>query len=110
MPSILVETGFLSNPNEARRLATRRYQRQVAGAIATGIQAYLLRHPPQGTLLASMEADRTMEYVVKRGDTLSEIAQRHRVRLAGLKALNGIVGERIRIGQVLVIPPPGRRQ
>ena len=110
VPSILVETGFLSNPNEARSLATGRYQRQVAGAIATGIQAYLLRHPPQGTLLASMEADRTMEYVVKRGDTLSEIAQRHRVRLAGLKALNGIVGERIRIGQVLVIPPPGRRQ
>lgn len=110
VPSILIETGFLSNPDEARNLAAASYQRRVAGAIATGIQAFLLRDPPHGTLLASMEAGGTVEYVVKRGDTLSEIAQRNRVPLAGLKALNGIVGERIRIGQVLAIPPPGRGQ
>ena len=107
MPAILIETGYLSNPREARDLATKGYQRRVAGAIAAGIQAYLLRHPPPGTLLASMEGGGTLKYVVKRGDTLSEIAQRHRVSLGGLKGLNGIVGSRIRIGQILLIPAAG---
>ena len=107
VPSVLIETGFLSNPNEARDLAAAAYQRRIAGAIAAGVQAFLLRNPPEGTLLASMDAGATMKYVVKRGDTLSEIAQRNRVSLGGLKALNGIVGERIRIGQVLLIPSPG---
>lgn len=107
MPAILIETGYLSNPREARDLATKGYQRRVAGAIAAGIQAYLLRNPPPGTLLASMEGGGTLKYVVKRGDTLSEIAQRHRVSLGGLKGLNGIVGSRIRIGQILLIPAAG---
>ena len=106
VPSILVETGYLSNPAEARRLATASHQRKVAGAIAAGIQAYLLRHPPPGTLLASMEGGGTLKYVIKRGDTLSEIAERYRVSVGGLRALNGIVGDRIRIGQALRIPPP----
>ena len=106
MPAILIETGFLSNPKEARDLAKSDYQRRVARAIAVGIQAFLLRNPPAGTLLASMEGA-TMQYVVKRGDTLSEIAQRHRVSLGGLRALNGIAGSRIRIGQILHIPAAG---
>ena len=107
VPSVLIETGFLSNPAEARSLATADHQRRIAGAIAAGVQAFLLRDPPEGTLLASMGAGATVKYVVKRGDTLSEIAQRNRVSLGGLKALNGIVGERIRIGQILLIPSPG---
>ena len=106
VPSVLIETGFLSNPDEARSLATAGHQRRIAGAIAAGVQAFLLRDPPEGTLLASMGGG-TVKYVVKRGDTLSEIAQRNRVSLGGLKALNGIVGERIRIGQILLIPSPG---
>lgn len=107
VPAILVETGFLSNPSEARRLATAQHQRRIAGAIATGIRAFLLRNPPPGTLLASMDASADMKYVIKRGDTLSEIAARNRVSLGSLKALNGILGDRIRIGQVLLIPAPG---
>ena len=107
VPAILIETGFLSNPREARDLAATGYQRRVAAAIAAGIQAFLLRNPPPGTLLASLEGGGTLKYVVKRGDTLSEIAQRHRVSLGGLKALNGIVGSGIRIGQILLIPAAG---
>ena len=106
VPSILVETGYLSNPAEARRLATAGHQRKVAGAIAAGIQAYLLRYPPPDTVLASMEGGGTLKYVIKRGDTLSEIAERNRVSLGSLRTVNGIVGDRIRIGQVLFIPPP----
>jgi len=40
-PAMLVELGFLSNPQEARRLGTARYQRQLAGAMAEGILAAL---------------------------------------------------------------------
>ena len=52
IPSILVETGYLSNPSEARKLAQADYQRRVAQAIFEGITTYAQRHPPPGTALA----------------------------------------------------------
>ena len=104
LPSILIETGFLSNPDEAKLLATSRHQRRIAGAIARGVQRYLLAHPPPGTLLASLKDDGVLRYVIKSGDTLSQIAQRNRVPMARLKALNRIASDHIEVGQVLLIP------
>ena len=104
VPSILIETGFISNPDEARRLANPSYQRRIAGAIAEGIQGYLLRNPPPDTLLASLNETGVLRYVIKRGDTLSEIAVRNRVSMRSLRALNRLAGDRIRVGQVLLIP------
>ncbi|MCL4184656.1 MAG: N-acetylmuramoyl-L-alanine amidase [Burkholderiaceae bacterium] len=46
IPSILVETAFISNPHEERRLADTRYQARVADAIFRGLRTWLLRHPP----------------------------------------------------------------
>ncbi|MCD6681362.1 MAG: N-acetylmuramoyl-L-alanine amidase [Burkholderiaceae bacterium] len=46
IPSILVETAFISNPQEERRLASTQYQARVADAIYRGLAAYLRRHPP----------------------------------------------------------------
>ncbi len=46
IPSILVETAFISNPREERRLADSRYQARVADAIFRGLRNYLQRHPP----------------------------------------------------------------
>ncbi|MEB2349973.1 MAG: N-acetylmuramoyl-L-alanine amidase [Burkholderiaceae bacterium] len=46
IPSILVETAFISNPHEERRLADTRYQARMADAIFRGLKAYLQRHPP----------------------------------------------------------------
>ncbi|MFP5407443.1 MAG: N-acetylmuramoyl-L-alanine amidase, partial [Gammaproteobacteria bacterium] len=46
IPSILVETAFISNPDEERRLRDPRYQAKVADAIFRGIRAWVLRHPP----------------------------------------------------------------
>jgi len=46
IPSILVETAFISNPREERRLADSRYQARVADAIFRGLESYLRRHPP----------------------------------------------------------------
>lgn len=104
VPSILIETGFISNQEEARKLADAGYQRRIAAAIASGIQGYLLRHPPQGTLLATLSESGTLRYVIKRGDTLSEIAQRNRVSMRRLRAVNSLSSDRIRVGQVLLIP------
>ena len=110
VPSILVETGFLSNPAEARRLASSRYQRRIAGAIAEGVRDYLLRNPPPDTLLAAMSENGVLRYVIQRGDTLSQIAARNRVPMHRLRAFNGITGDRIQIGQVLLIPAAERRR
>ncbi len=46
IPSILVETAFISNPDEERRLGDPRYQAKVADAIFRGIRAWVRRHPP----------------------------------------------------------------
>ncbi|MEI8302155.1 MAG: N-acetylmuramoyl-L-alanine amidase [Burkholderiales bacterium] len=46
IPSVLVETAFISNPQEEKRLADPDYQQKVARAIHTGIRNYFLRYPP----------------------------------------------------------------
>ncbi len=46
IPSILIETAFISNPEEERRLRNRDYQAEMAQAILEGVQAYLSRNPP----------------------------------------------------------------
>ena len=46
IPSILVETAFISNPDEERKLADPAYQTQLANALFRGIRAYFQRHPP----------------------------------------------------------------
>ena len=53
MPAMLVETAFISNPDEERRLIDPSYQRTVAKAVLQGVDAYFTRQPPPGTLYAS---------------------------------------------------------
>ncbi len=52
IPSLLVETGFLSNPKEAMKLRTSWYQQRIANAITKGVISYFKSHPPRGTYLA----------------------------------------------------------
>ena len=60
---------------------------------------------PEGTLLASMVGSGTVRYVVKRGDTLSHIAERYRTSTRLLLMRNNIASsDRILVGQVLFIP------
>lgn len=106
IPSLLIETGFLSNPGEARKLKTSSYQGQMASAIYKGIKRYFMQSPPPGTYLASIrnKSDRLKEYVIAPGDTLSVIAQRHATSMANLKQLNGLKTSIIRVGQVIKVP------
>ena len=104
IPSILVETGFISNPSESKLLVSSSYQKKMARAIHAGIREWFLAHPPSGTLVAWQKQQDGQQYVIARGDTLSGIAQRFNVRLSDLKIRNGISGEKIMVGQKLRIP------
>lgn len=106
IPSILVETGFISNPREARELASADHQRGIARAIHEGIRAHLEQSPPPGTLLAWRRDNPGAEqrYTIVEGDTLSGIAARFGVRTTRLKRANDLASDVIRVGQVLVIP------
>ena len=53
MPAMLVETAFISNPDEERRLIDPAYQRKIAGAVLDGVHTFFSRQPPPGTLYAA---------------------------------------------------------
>lgn len=110
IPSILVETGFISNPGEAKKLVTKSHQQALARAMHTGIRDYFHRYPPPGTRLAALkaggklQAHRPAEHTVSRGDTLSVIADRYGISVASLRQSNRLGSDQIRIGQVLKVP------
>jgi N-acetylmuramoyl-L-alanine amidase len=97
IPSILVETAFISNPSEERKLRNSSHQNKLALAMLSGIRNYFQRNPPLGT-------HTTQRHIVSRGDTLSTIAQRYQVKLAQLKSNNGLTHSHLKIGDVLFIP------
>ena len=60
VPSILVETAYISNPQDERLLDSGSYQEKLAQAMLAGIRAYFYRNPPRGTLIAQrVEAGET---------------------------------------------------
>ncbi len=106
VPSILIETGYISNPREAGRLNTPSHQQALARAIFGGVQSYFQENPLPGTWLAwaAQNDSQRRVYRIARGDTLSEIALRNNVTMASLKQLNGLSTNKIRVGQVIRIP------
>lgn len=107
IPSLLIETGFISNPGEARKLASRKHQKALASGIFKGIDQYFRQKPPNGTLLAArLQSNQPVfvTHVIRRGDTLSEIASRYNIGFEDLKRENSLNSNTIRIGQTLRIP------
>jgi N-acetylmuramoyl-L-alanine amidase len=109
VPSILVETGFISNPEESRKLATPAYRKQMAQSVFKGVHQYFMQHPPAGTLLAAQLASGQVKNVVREhtvasGDTLSAIAIRYGVSISQLMRHNGMRNSTVKIGQTLKIP------
>ncbi len=98
VPSMLIETAFISNPREERELRSRAYQARIARAVLRGIRAYFVRRAPAGTRFAARE------HRITPGETLSGIAQRYRVSVQRLRVANGLQGEHIEPGEVLRIP------
>lgn len=106
IPSVLIETGYLTNPAEAERLNSPSFQKTLAAAIAQGIQTYFYDSPPAGTLIAwQKETGITpASYTVRRGDSLSEIAERFDTSVATLRSLNNLHSTTIQVGQRLSLP------
>ena len=107
VPSLLIETGFISNSKEARKLATSSHQAKLANAIFLGVKDSIESNPPFDTYLAERKQSVRKgkeNHIIKRGETLSEIAVQYRVSVKSLKDLNGLGNDTIRIDQVLKIP------
>ncbi|MEM7279371.1 MAG: N-acetylmuramoyl-L-alanine amidase, partial [Pseudomonadota bacterium] len=107
VPSILVETAFITNPSEERKLRDAAHQEKLAAAVLNGVKRYFSNNPPPDTLFARNEQLRKPEpvrYVIARGDTLSEIAERYKVGVALIRSTNKLSSDRVRVGQVLTIP------
>jgi len=101
VPSILVETAFISNPQEEQKLRSSVFQQTMAQSILSGIQRYFPGHQPSATRMAALAKKHKIEV----GDTLSGIAKQYAVKLSRLLAVNNLSNANdIRVGQVLDIP------
>ena len=103
IPSILVETGFISNPREEKNLNWDKHRRNLAKAIFTATKRFFQKSPPDGTLWAKIRQE-TRTHRVRRGDSLSLLAQRYNVKVSDIKSANSLKTDTVRIGQVLSIP------
>lgn len=109
IPSILVEAGFISNPQEERNLASTAYQQKLSQAVFRGIDDYFSKSPPPGTLLAWQKHNgngnsQASQYRIQRGDTLSGVAQRMQTTVSELMQHNGLNNDRVMVGQTIQIP------
>ncbi len=131
IPSLLVETGFISNPSEERLLGSSAYQQKIAESIYKGLRNYFLAHPLQSVpkeenrplqSAAAVEVEAnpapaathytgtTQRHVVKRGETLSGIAAQYGVSMATLRALNTLKNDVVWVGQRLKVPAGSAKQ
>ena len=104
VPSILVETGFISNPGEAKKLSTSKYRNKVAHSIFTGLKHHFNKKPPADSYIAWRKNGGDINHSVVRGDTLSDIASRYGVTVSAIRKINNLSSSAIRIGQELKIP------
>ncbi len=132
VPSILVETAFISNPAEERKLRDPEHQKLLASAVMSGVKNYFEATPPPGTWFATQAAKRNGTglasvrgsdtigdspiaaigktstqsdvHKVGRGESLSSIARQYGVSVAALKGANRLDSNSVRAGAVLAIP------
>ncbi|OGT30708.1 MAG: hypothetical protein A3E87_07040 [Gammaproteobacteria bacterium RIFCSPHIGHO2_12_FULL_35_23] len=104
IPSLLVETGFISNPFEEARLSNPNYQRALASALALGIVQYLYRYPPDNSFIALQQQGK-YSIIIHFPETLQQVAAAYWVNVNRLKASNPQVGNELSVGQQLKIPP-----
>jgi N-acetylmuramoyl-L-alanine amidase len=110
VPSMLVETAFISNPDEERKLRDPAHQERLAKAIHAGVRRYFYDNPPPGSrvaVLAARERGQALRHVVSPGETLGEVAGRYAVSVDELRAKNRLASETVASGTILEIPVTG---
>ncbi len=107
IPSLLVESGYITNTHDARNLDSPAWRRDFAGALTDGIMQWFYERPPQGSWVAWQKKNGGFvpaTYTVKRGDTLSQIAENYAIPMSRIRATNELKSDSIQVGQVLKIP------
>ena len=101
IPSILVESGFLTNPEDAERLKTIEGRRMIARSIFVGIFNYFVEKPIPNTVVRN--DSEYLTYEIQNGDTLLEIAIRFGVTIDSIVSVNDIKNNSIFKGQKILI-------
>ena len=97
MPSVLVEMGFISNPEQDRLLQHGAYQARLASSLVSGLVRFVEVQPEPGVVYANVR--------VNKGDNLAKIAQRHGTSADYLAKANNLTEKStLKIGQVLKVP------
>jgi N-acetylmuramoyl-L-alanine amidase len=114
IPSLLIETGYLSNRYEEIQLNQPNYQKQIAYRIYLGIKSYYEKYPAQKLRSRQESYARTKNMTknggtaksvtVKKGESLGLIAKRYGTTTAQLKKLNSLKSDTVHVGQVLYLP------
>lgn len=115
VPSILVETAYISNPIDERNLRSSRHQDLLAGAVLDGVRHYFASNPPAGRPAAALAAAPALprgaadsvssrRHTIRRGDTLSGIASHYNVSIGSLRTANSLRSDTVMVGQTLRIP------
>ncbi len=103
-PSILVEVGFISNPQEEKNLNWAKHRQRLAEALFSSITRYFRKTPPDGTLWAMEKNQLPIEHRISSGESLSLLAQQYGVSVKDIKNYNNLSSDLVRIGQTLKIP------
>ena len=101
IPSVLVESGFITNPEDAKRLKTKAGRRMIARSIFLGIHNYFKESPVSGSILEDYSD--YLNYKIQKGDVLSEIAIRFGVTVESIKKINELGDRPIYPGQIIKI-------
>ncbi len=113
IPSLLVETGFISNSKEEKLLKSATYQKKLAKAILVGVDDYFKRYPLPGSVYAKKTtlkpsnmnvASGNITHKVVRGDTLSGLSKRYQISISRIKQMNRIENDTLHLGKVITIP------
>lgn len=100
-PSLLIETGFISNPKEEKKLFNKAHRTKMVDAIYQAVTKYFRDKAPEGTYFSNY---RSKTHKVIRGDTLSVLARRYKTSISAIKKANNMNSNVLRIGQTLKIP------
>jgi N-acetylmuramoyl-L-alanine amidase len=106
IPSVLVETAFISNPSEEKKLRTPAFQQKLAGSIFRGIKRHLARNPLPSPVpvQAAISNEPAREHVVRKGDTLGSIARQYNIHVDALRFINDLWDADLPVGLRLRIP------
>ena len=101
IPSVLVESGFITNPEDAERLKKKKGRRMIARSIFLGINDYFIENPIEGTFAEDNPSH--LNYEIQKGDVLSEIAIRFGVTVESISKTNNLDNKSIYPGQIIKI-------